>query len=346
MSKKKLSNSEISAFCEQLAFMVKAGISLQEGLSIMSADAKNSKQGTDITDGLLEHVEQGQTLGFALKESGEFPDYMVHMVEIGEASGKLEEVLDSLYQYYERNETISRNIRSAVTYPLVMIVMMIAVILVIIVQVLPVFEGVFQQLGKEMSPFVQGIMSFGNSVSQYAVIIIAVIAVIIIVILVAYRSKGGRRWFSTLFERVFPKLSGTISSGRFASAMALMLGSGMDVDQAMDMSYELTENNATRHKIQKAKERMAEGKPFADAIVEAGLFTGVYGRMITVGFKTGTLDSVMQRIADHYEEDIERRIGTLVSALEPTLVAILSLIVGLILLAVMLPLMSVMSAIG
>ncbi|MDL2237762.1 type II secretion system F family protein [Christensenellaceae bacterium OttesenSCG-928-K19] len=345
MSKKKLSNMEIAAFCEQLAFMVRAGISLQEALMIIREDAKNSK-GSDITVGLLECVEEGQTLGAALTQSEVFPDYMVHMVEIGEASGKLEEVLESLYLYYERNESISRSIRSAITYPLVMIAMMIAVILVIIVQVLPVFEGVFQQLGSEVPAIVQGIMEFGNAVSQYSVVIVAVIAVLIVIVLITYRSRRGRNAFSNLFEKIFRKLATTISSGRFASAMALMLGSGMDVDQALDMSFQLTENAAARKKIERTKELMAEGKAFADAIVETELFTGVYGRMITVGFRTGTLDSVMQRIAQHYEEDIERKIGALVSALEPTLVAILSLIVGLILLAVMLPLMGVMSAIG
>ncbi len=345
MSNKKLSNTEIAAFCEQLAFMVRAGISLQESLMIIREDAKSGK-GHDITQGLLERVEKGDTLGVALKESEVFPDYMVQMVVIGEASGKLEEVLESLCQFYERNESISRSIRSAVTYPLVMIVMMIAVILVIIVQVLPVFEGVFEQLGSEVPAVVQSIIAFGNGVRQYALVIIVVVAVVVVVLLLAYRSQRGKSAFSSLLERVFKKLAGSISSGRFASAMALMLSAGMDVNQALDMSYDLMDNAETRRRIERTKGMMAEGKPFAEAIVDTGLFTGVYGRMITVGFKTGTLDSVMQRIAQHYEDDIERRIGSIISALEPTLGAVLSVIVGLILLAVMLPLMGVMSAIG
>ena len=141
--RKILSNSEISAFCGQLSLIVKAGISLQEGLLIMAEDDKNGRGG-EIIEKLTDVMEAGGSFAAALKESGEFPGYMVTMVEIGEASGKLEEVLESLRAYYERNDAVSRSIRSSVIYPLVMIVMMVAVILVIIIQVLPVFQQVFE----------------------------------------------------------------------------------------------------------------------------------------------------------------------------------------------------------
>lgn len=345
MNSKKLSSGEVAAFCEQMAYMVGAGISMQEGLMIVEGDLKN-ETGARIMQELLDAVEQGQTLGMALKKSERFPDYMVHMVDIGEASGRLEQVLKSLCAYYERQESISRSIKSAVTFPLIMIGMMIAVILVVIIEVLPVFQNVFQQLGGELSGFVQGLMQFGSAVSNYAVVIIVVIAAIIAVILILRATKGGKQCLSSIYERMFRKTATAIAAGRFASAMALMLSSGMDVDAALEMTQELNENPGTQKKIVRMQELMADGMGFSDAIVETEMFSGLYGKMITVGFKTGTLDSVMQRIAERYEEEADRRLGAIVSALEPTLVAILSLIVGLILISVMLPLMGVMSAIG
>ncbi len=346
MSKNKLSNTEIAAFCEQLAFMIKAGISLQESLIIIREDAKKGGLGFDITKRLLEHVENGGTLWAALEKSGEFPEYMVNMIQIGEASGRLDDVLESLRQYYERNEAISRGIRSAVAYPLVMIVMMLAVILVIVMQIMPVFGGVFQQLGSEVPPVVQSIMRFGEGLSQNAAIIIIVLGVIVLAVFFGYRSAQGKTMFATLFEKIFRRLSQTVSSGRFASVMSLMLSSGMDVDKAIEMSYNITENVSTKRKIAKTSKLLKAGKPLADSIVQTGLFTGAYGRMISIGFRTGTSDIVMQRITEHYEEDIDRRISAIVAALEPTLVAVLSLIVGFILMTVMIPLMGVMSAIG
>lgn len=343
--KKRLSDSEIAGFCEQLAYIIKAGISLQEGLMLMSEDARNDVE-AKITQGLLESVESGSSLAYALKLSEEFPKYMVNMVEIGENSGRLEEVLESLCTYYERNEAISRNIRSSVTYPVVMIAIMVAVILVIIIEVLPVFQEVFLQLGSEVSPFVQGIMNFGARVREYAWLIIGIIAAIIVIVLILRNTAAGRRGLSSISERLFRRMSATISSGRFASAMALMLSSGMDVDESLAMAAELMDSDAARKKIQQIKEKMNDGTGFAEAIVETGMFGGLYGKMITVGFKTGTLDGVMKKVAQHYEEEIDRKLSGIIAALEPTLVAILSVIVGMILLSVMLPLMGVMSAIG
>lgn len=345
MNRNKLSSGEVAAFCEQMAYMVGAGISVQEGLMIVEDDLKN-ETGAQLVHEMLETVESGRTLGEALKASGRFPDYMVHMVEIGEASGRLEHVLGSLCTYYERQESLNKSIRSAVTFPLIMIAMMIAVILVVIIEVLPVFENVFHQLGGEMSGFVQGLMQFGGAVSQYAVVIIIVVAAIIAVFVVLRGTKRGRAALSGIYERMFRKTASAVASGRFASAMALMLGSGMDVDEALKMALTLNENPGTHKKILLMQELMSEGMGFADAIVKAGMFSGLYEKMITVGFKTGTLDVVMQKIAVQYEEEADRRMNGVVSALEPTLVAVLSLIVGMILISVMLPLMGVMSAIG
>lgn len=339
-----LSNEEIAAFCQQMGFIVKGGVSLQEGLLILTEDTRDG--GREIARQLLEFMEAGGSFAQALKDCGYFPAYMVQMVEIGETSGRLEEVLDSLCIYYERNEAISRNIRGSIAYPLVMIVMMLAVILIIIIEVLPVFQQVFHQLGAEMSEFVQGILYFGSAVSQYSAWIIGALVVLVIAFLILRASQKGKRFLSQAYERLFPKLSATIDSAHFASAMALMLSSGMDVDQAISMAGGLVKGVRIKKKIQQAQQLLEQGESFTEALVQTGLFPGLYGKMIAVGFKTGTLDTVIQKIAQSCEEKADRRINTLVSILEPVLVAILSFIVGLILLSVMLPLMGIMSAIG
>ncbi|WP_171025915.1 MULTISPECIES: type II secretion system F family protein [unclassified Clostridium] len=347
MAKKvrQLSNQEIAAFCEQLSFIVKAGITLQEGLVMMAEDLKGG-EGAVLLGQLLEHVEMGQPLAYALRESGVFPDYMVNMVQIGEAAGRLEEVLDALAAYYQHSEALSRAIHSSITYPLVMIAVMVAVILVIIIEVLPVFQEVFAQLGGEVSAFVQGMMDFGATVSRYSAWIIGALVALVLAFLILRSFPKGRGALSALYAAIFRKTNDTLSSGRFASAMALMLSSGMDVDECLDMATDLIEDERVRRKIAAAREQVAAGEGFANAIVSAGLFAGLYGKMVTIGFQTGALDGVMHKIAARYEEETDRRLGALIAALEPTLVAILSIIVGMILLSVMLPLLGVMSAIG
>jgi type IV pilus assembly protein PilC len=344
-TKRVLPNREISAFCAQLALVVGAGISVQEGLLILCEDAEKGP-GQALLEELCRKVEMGAPLSQALGDSGRFPDYLVQMVEIGETSGRLEEVLASLTNYYDRSDAMARSVKNAVTYPMVMILMMLLVILVLVVQVLPIFQDVFHQLGGEMSGFALGIMGMGQAMSRYAAYILGAIAVLAVGFLLLRRFPGGRAFLSRLYQRMFRKLSYTIAAGRFASAMALMLSSGVDVDRALVMAKELMDDQRLRENVDRVQERMAAGDRFADALVETGIFSGINARMVLVGFRTGSLDTVMERIAQGYEEEADDRIGSLISRLEPTLVAVLSLVVGMILLSVMLPLMGIMSAIG
>ncbi|MGI6199247.1 MAG: type II secretion system F family protein [Christensenellales bacterium] len=340
-----MSGGELAAFCEQLLFIVKGGVPLQEGLMILQEDAQPGGD-AQLLSQLLEPMEMGSSLADAMARTGRFPSYMIQMVRIGEASGKLEAVLEGLCAYYQRNEAVSQSIRSAITYPLVMIAMMLGVIGVIVVQILPVFQQVFHQLGGEMSGLALGIMGVGEAFSRYAVVILAVIAGLALALILLRRTQRGRRWLSALGGRLFRKLTDTVAASRFATAMSLMLQSGMDVDQSLEMTAELMDQPRGQQLTARLIAAVDAGESLAKAVVDTGLFPGLYGRMIAIGFKTGTLDTVMERIAQAYEELVDRRISGLIAALEPTLVAVLCLVIGLILLSVMLPLMGIMSAIG
>lgn len=342
-----LSSSELSTFCAQIAMIMKSGISVSEGISIMCEDTKDAS-GKDFLGQLHKQVEAGSPLFVALEATGKVPKYMVDMVQIGEATGKLDDVTDSLCTYYEREEAIAKNIKSAVTYPLVMIVMMVFVIAVLVVKVMPIFNDVFVQLGSEMTGFSLTVMNLGVVLGRYSYIFIGVAAVLIGAYFIMRSTGAGRdmlqRWKAGFFAT--KKLNAKIASGRFASAMALMLSSGLDTDQALDMVYKLVDNEYIRAKITLCKNHIDGGASFSDSLVKSDIFTSIYARMVTVGFKTGSVDTVMQKIAERYEEEIDTQIGNIISVIEPTLVAVLSIIVGMILLSVMLPLMGIMSSIG
>lgn len=339
-----LHNGELTAFCEQLLFIVKGGVPLQEGLMILQEDAQQGEE--QLLAQVLEPMEMGSSLADAMEQAGCFPRYMTQMLRIGETSGKLEEVLEGLCAYYQRSEAISQNVRSAVTYPLMMIAMMLVVIGVIVVQILPVFQQVFHQLGGEMSGLALGIMGVGEALSRYAAVILAVVAVLAAALILLRRTQRGRRWLSALNGRLFHRLTDAITASRFATALSLMFQSGMDVDQSLEMTAELMDQPRGKQLTARVIAAVDAGDSLAKAVVDTGLFPGLYGRMIAIGFKTGTLDTVMERIAQAYEELVDRRISGLIAALEPTLVAVLCLMIGLILLSVMLPLMGIMSAIG
>lgn len=342
-----LTHNEISAFCTQIAMVMKAGIPISEGVAIMLEDIKNPA-GKEILERIHKQVELGSPLFTALEETDRFPKYVVDMCQIGEATGRLDDVMESLSAYYEREEAIAKNIKNAVTYPLIMIGMMVFVIAVLIVKVMPIFNEVFIQLGSEMTGFSRSVLNLGTSLGAYAFVFVGLIAVCAVAYFFLRSTESGRRtlqrWSASFFAT--KKLNAKIASGRFAAAMALMMASGMDTDQSLDMVFRLVDNEYVRNKITACKKFISEGFTFADALVRATIFSGVYARMVTVGFKTGSVDLVMRKLAERYEEEIDTQVGNIISILEPTLVAILSIIVGMILLSVMLPLMGIMSSIG
>lgn len=344
---KALSNTELTTFCSQFALILRSGISSLEGLSIMQEDSPKG-EGQELLSGMIRTMEETGSLYEALTASEVFPSYLCSMVEIGEQSGRLDDVMASLSEHYRREDEMAKNIKSAVSYPLVMLGMMIVVIFVLIVKVLPVFNEVFQQLGTGLGGISGTILSLGNTVSRYALVFVLVAAVIAGLFLYFAFTAKGRRQIRVFARSFLPtrKLMEKIACSRFASGMYLSLSSGLDTDQSLEMVSRLVDHPVIQEKIRNIQALILEGTSFADAVSQTNMFSGIYARMVSIGYKTGAMDDVMKQISVQYDEEIDSRMSDLVAKLEPTLVAILSIIVGLILLSVMLPLMGIMSNIG
>ncbi len=341
--KKQLLTAEVAGFCRQLSLILKTGIPFREGLDIIGEDAGNEKTKEIITF-LTASVEEGRSLSEALADSGRFPKYMVDMAAVGEASGRLDEVTAALADYYEWNRAIERSIKSAVLYPAVMALMMLVVLIVLVVKVLPIFYEVFRDMGGEMSPFATGLMHIGVAISQNAVVITAIVAAFLVALVFSLVTTRGRGFWSRMGAKGFSKIHREITAGKFASSMALMMKSGMDIDESLDMTAKVVGDNVMKERIANARAMMDRGDGFPTAIMNSGIFSGLHGAMIALGAKTGTTDQVMESIANDHEEEAERRMTSLISAIEPAIVAVLSILVGLILLSVILPLMGVMSS--
>ncbi|MCR1840149.1 type II secretion system F family protein [Murimonas intestini] len=344
---KMLSNTELSAFCDQMAMILRSGISAAEGITILKEDAA-TPEAAGIFGMIETELEETGQLHLAIKAAKVFPKYLLDMAEIGESSGKLDEVMASLAKYYEREENITKGIKNAVTYPFVMIAMMVVIILILIIKVMPIFNQVFIQLGSEMTGFSRGVLNLGSVLSRYSVVFIAVLAVLAGLLIYCIKSRRGRASFRALAARLpfTRKLFASIASGRFASGMALTLSSGLDMDESLAMTARLVDNPVMEEKIRRCQQLIAEGTNFSDALLKSDIFTGIYSKMVSVGFKTGSADEIMQKVADQYEAEVDGRIDHLIGILEPSLVAVLSILVGMILLSVMLPLLGIMSGIS
>lgn len=338
-NKKTLSESEISAFCQQVGMVVKAGLPTYYGISILRDEASDEFTRAFLNQ-IYEPMEKGVTLGAALAETDAFPEYMVDMIRLGEETGRLEEVLDSLSVYYERESDIKAGIRHAVTYPLIMTIMMLVVIVVIITQVVPVFSQIYEQLGSGLTGTALMLMNISNALNKYMLVFIAAVVVIAIAGFALFKTPTGK----VLFQG--RGLSMSIASSRFANCMYLALSSGLDTDRSLEMAEKLIDNPYMLEKIKQCKTHIANGQPFIKALLLSGIFSKVYSSMMTIGFKTGSMDDIMHKISVAYEEETDERLRHFISILEPTLIVILSFFIGLILISFLLPLLGIMSSIG
>ncbi len=337
---KQFSNSHISSFCMSLHLAMQAGISVAEGVEMYQEEEQDSQRRERI--GVVAgELGVGEQLSAALRKSDAFPDYMVDMIEVGEKTGKLDDTLLSLSRYYDRQEAISKSIRGATTYPIMLLCVLLLVLIVFVVRILPIFYDVYRQLGAEMSGVATAALNFGNWLSASWVPIVIVIAAIVI-LAIALRST-----VKLAMRKIFMggKLGDSMHSARFASILSMTLASGMDPDEALTMAARLTDDEKIRKKITAAAEQAGAGTSLAQCVADTGIFSALHNRMIAIGVRTGSSDTVMEEIARRTADESNDRLETFVGKIEPTLVIIMSLLIGLLLLSVMLPLAGIMSAI-
>ena len=343
---KKLTAEELFAFSDEMHMMIASGVSALEGIALMLEEAKEPAE-----KALLEQMQDAMyatgSFAMAVKEAGVFPEYYVYMIEIGEQTGNTDNVLRALGNHYEREHAIRRAIRSAVSYPLLMMTMMLVIILVLVTKIMPIFERVFIQLGSSMEGFSGGLLRAGDFLVKYG----AVFAVIIVVLIglgvyLVKSPKGNKQLIAMACKlKAFRNIYEKIMISRFASGMSMTISSGMDMMQALDVAGSLVTYEKLKAKVEQCKEKFEDSTDMGTAFSESGIFTGLFGRMVVLSAKTGNMEQVMEKVADTYQDQADEDIHNLISVVEPTLVIVLSVIVGLILMSVMLPLLNIMSGI-
>ena len=254
-----LSADALSVFCYQLSLMMHAGIGSEEGVEVLAEDAADPGSKA-LLGSLHAALLDGAPLSDALRASGAFPGYMVRMVEIGQAAGRLDQVLSALAAYYRRESETASAIRRAVLYPAVMAVLVAAVFLVLMTRVLPVFQQVFEQLGLTLSPAAQALMAAGTA-GQYvggALVVLLAVGAVILLVLSRRQGAGARPMEARLLGR--GRAAQAVDRSRFSSAMALMLSSGLPLDEAMERTVRLLEGSALSPALADCQARMEQGE--------------------------------------------------------------------------------------
>lgn len=338
MAAKTLTPDYISKLCAELHDTITSGMSVNDGIYMLLSDNKNDP----VLESLLDDTSKGNTFSSAVKNTKAFPSYAEEMIQIGEQTGRLDSVLQGLSEYYARQREISENIKNAVAFPLILLVILVVIVVLLLTQVLPIFNEVFGQLGVSMSGAAIALMNLGSVIQTYAFVIAGAVVVLATLGLILYRLPATHEKVLNAFKG--RKLKAEMSSANFASAMAMTISSGMDIDDALEMSKKIC-NEETGNKISACQEKMRSGQGFDKAIQKAEILDSMSARKLTVSFKTGKVDETMKKISEEYSKRVNDAIDEKISRVEPVLVIVMSVIVGFVLFSVMIPMLSVITSI-
>ena len=343
----KLTQIEIAQLCRNLALLLRGGIGTADGVFLLAQEAEGRLR--TLLEALGAGLDAGENLSEAMARSGAFPACVTGMVHTGERTGRLEEVLEALAQFYDQRSRANRAIKNAVTYPAVLLALMLVVIGVLLVRVLPVFEQVYASLGSGLSGVAKDLLQLGRWLAGAMPALAALLGLAALAALLYGCCEKVRRnvnaWWTARFgDR---GAAGKYNNANFARALAMGLGSALPLEEAVEQAGRLLEDvPAAAERCRRCAELLRGGTALPEAMKETGFLPPAESRMLVVGLTQGSGDRVMEHIAQRLMEQADEELEDTVAKIEPAMVLTASVLVGMILLAVMLPLMNIMAAIG
>jgi type IV pilus assembly protein PilC len=338
--------SDLAIFSRQFSTMLDAGVSLIRCLDVLQAQTNNARLRKILMD-LSARVESGESLSRSMaRHPKAFSQLIIGLIRAGEVGGVLEESLQRIAGFLEKDVELRRKIRSALTYPVIVLLAAVGIVIFLVSWLVPQFASLFKELGiKEMPAPTQFLIDLSALFTQrWYVVIIAVVA-----ILIAYKlfvsTRVGRRVADRVKLRVpvFGPLHHKIVMARFSRTMGTLLASGVPILQAMETVAGVVGNSVVSDAVIESRARIREGEKIADPLQRSKMFPPMVVHMVSVGEESGSLDHMLNKIADFYENEVEMTIASLTAAIEPVMIVLLGFIVGFIVISMFLPMIEVIS---
>ena len=344
---KKIKLKDISLFCKQMSVMLNSGIPLNNAVDILEqqTDAKNLKASLKvISKGLKEGNQLSKSL---IEQNGLFPDLLIRMVQAGEKTGKLDEVLERMSEHYNKELKTSRLILGGRIYPAVLAFLAVAATLVLLYVVIPNFSGIFEQSGVALPLPTRIVLAASNFVQSYWYILFGGVGLLVFLFL-RYRSTEAGRYQLDQLKLKMPVVKGPmqkIVTARFASTLATLTSAGIPLVEAIDSAAATTNNAVVIDKLRIANEGLQKGERLTGMLTSTGLFPPMMLSMVKIGEESGSLESMLNKTSDFYEEELEAAIKQLLSLLEPAMIIFMGVIIGGIVASVMLPMFEIANAV-
>jgi type IV pilus assembly protein PilC len=345
----KVKLTDLSLFCRQFSTMIDAGVSLVRCLDVLSDQAGSPKLRRIITD-LRSEVEAGNTLSKAMsKYPTVFSNLFIGLIRAGEVGGVLEESLQRLSAFMEKDVQLRSKIKSALTYPILVSVVALGIVLFLTIYIVPQFKKMFVDLGlKNFPAMTQSLMDFSDFLIHKGYYAVMIVVVVVIAVKMFGRTKFGRRALdrAKLKAPVFGKLMHKVALARFSRTLSTLLSSGVPILSAMETVAGVVSNEIISDAILDARARVREGDVISEPLRKSKMFPPMVVQMIAIGQESGSLDAMLSKIADFYDQEVDAAITSLTAAIEPILIVFLGVTVGFIVISMFLPLVELINGLS
>ena len=334
-----VTKKEIVIFTRQFATMIDAGLPLVQCLEILGSQQANIHFQKVITT-VRSDVESGSTLADALgRHPRVFNDLYVNLVAAGEVGGILDTILNRLAAYMEKAMKLASKVKGALVYPTVVVVVAVVVTTVLLGWVIPVFEQMFNDFGGTLPAMTQFVIDLSNAFQIYFPHIVLIVVTLIVAYKLVVRTATGRAYVDSIMLKVplFGPLFRKVAVAQFTRTLGTMISSGVPILDALQITARSSSNRVVQNAVLYARERISEGRTMADPLAETAVFPPMVVQMIAVGESTGAMDTMMQKIADFYEDEVDAAVTALTALLEPLMMVVLGVILGGLIIAMYLP---------
>ena len=337
---------DMAVFCRQFVSILRAGVSVASVLSMLGQQTGNKKLRAAIRE-MQADVEKGESLATSMRRHPKiFPAILVNMVSAGEASGNLEESFRQMELYFERSKRTKSKVTSAMIYPCVLIVVMIVVLIVMMTKIIPNFLKTFEDMDAELPKLTLGVMAVCEWFKSWWWVPLLVLAALIVGGVLFHRTDKGKHFFGWLARKtpVVGNLTVKTACATFCRTMEVLIGSGLTLTDSMDLAASNMGNIYYLEAIRDARALVAEGTPLRESLVRTGIFPPMVSNLVGVGEETGDLQSMMGKVADYYDEEVEEATKKLLNLMEPAIIIFMAVFVVIIVLAIYLPMINMTKA--
>lgn len=337
---------DMAVFCRQFVSILRAGVSVASVLSMLGQQTGNKKLRAAIRE-MQADVEKGESLASSMRRHPKiFPAILVNMVSAGESSGNLEESFRQMELYFERSKRTKSKVTSAMIYPCVLIVVMIVVLIVMMTKIIPNFLKTFEDMDAELPKLTQGVMAVCEWFKSWWWVPLLVLAALIVGGILFHRTDKGKHFFGWLARKtpVVGNLTVKTACATFCRTMEVLIGSGLTLTDSMDLAASNMGNIYYLEAIRDARGMVAEGTPLRESLVRTGIFPPMVSNLVGVGEETGDLQSMMGKVADYYDEEVDEATKKLLNLMEPAIIIFMAVFVVIIVLAIYLPMINMTKA--